>query len=52
MSLLCSLSISVQQSDTVEHYLTLGGEPVNDFYYRLGLKAGEQFTQSVTFRLE
>lgn len=46
ISLLCSLSVFAQQSDTVEHYLTLGGEPcapANAFYYRLGVKSGEQW---------
>lgn len=46
ISLFCDLSVSAQQSDTVEHYLTLGGkpcEPANAFYYRLGVKSGEQW---------
>ncbi|MBN8671059.1 MAG: TonB family protein [Chitinophagales bacterium] len=41
ISLLCSLPVSAQQSDTVEHYLTYTGaicKPEESYYYRLAYK--------------
>jgi len=46
IGLLCSTPVFAQQSDTIEHYLTYGEKPcapVNAFYYRLGIKTGEQW---------